>query len=253
MPSGADVSVGAQGIGMAKSNTPRHGNLAHLQVFANTADGVFAVDQGGRVVLWNKAASRILGFQVEEALGRRCCDVMSGLDVSGNLICYPGCQVMVLSARQQPIHHFDMCARRKDGQETWINISTIVVPADGDQPAGTVHLFRELAQPRHAPARTRPAPTGTGTPARDRGMEARAASPGGLGKSPAASLTSREREILRLLAGGLTTSAIAEKLCISTTTVRNHIQHTLAKLGAHSRLEAVTVVFGQDLLATNLQ
>jgi DNA-binding NarL/FixJ family response regulator len=42
-------------------------------------------------------------------------------------------------------------------------------------------------------------------------------------------------------------------LCISHTTVRNHIQHILAKLGAHSRLEAVTVVFGQDLLVSSLQ
>ncbi|MBI2164602.1 MAG: helix-turn-helix transcriptional regulator [candidate division NC10 bacterium] len=63
-------------------------------------------------------------------------------------------------------------------------------------------------------------------------------------------MTGREREILRLIAGGLTTSAIADKLCISHTTVRNHIQHILAKLGAHSRLEAVTVAFGQHLLAS---
>jgi DNA-binding NarL/FixJ family response regulator len=63
-------------------------------------------------------------------------------------------------------------------------------------------------------------------------------------------LTAREREILRLIAGGLTTSGIANKLCISQTTVRNHTQHILAKLGAHSRLEAVTVVYGRQLLTS---
>ncbi len=235
---------------MAKSIIPRHGNLAHLQVFANTADGVFAVDPGGRVVLWNKAATRVLGFEVNEALGRRCCDVLSGFDVSGNLLCYPGCQVMVLSARQQPIHHFDMRTRRKDGQEIWINISTIVVPADGEQPGGTVHLFREITQPRHPPGRTRPAPVGGGAPARERVTDAGVATRVAPGKNPVESLTSREREILRLMAGGQTSSAIARKLGISHTTVRNHIQHILTKLGVHSRLEAVTVVFGQDLLAT---
>ena len=209
---------------MAKSNTPRHKNWGHLRLFANTADGVFAVDQEGRVALWNKAAERILGFGADEALGRRCCDVMSGLDVSGNLICYPGCQVMVLSARQQPIHHFDMRTRRKDGQEIWINISTVVVPTDGDQPGGTVHLFRDITRPRQAPGRTRVDPVGTGLPAPERVTGAGAPSSGNPGKNPAKCLTSREREILRLIAGGLTTSDIASRLCISHTTVRNHVQ-----------------------------
>jgi PAS domain S-box-containing protein len=224
-----------------------------LQVFANTADGVFAVDSEGFVVAWNKAATRILGFEADEALGRRCCDVMSGFDVSGNLLCYPGCQVMALSARQQPIHHFDMRTRRKDGQEIWINVSTIVVPEVNDQTGGTVHLFREIMQARQSPGRMRHVSESGGRETRVRFAVGGAVSSGPLGKNPAERLTSREREILRLVAGGLRTSSIASELCISQTTVRNHMQHILAKLGAHSRLEAVTVVFGQELLAPSLQ
>lgn len=236
---------------MGKWRAPDSDTWGHLRVFANTQDGVFAVDQGGRIVLWNKAATRILGFEADEALGQRCCDVMRGLDVSGNLLCYPGCQVMFLSAREQPIHHFDMRTRRKDGQEVWVNISTVIIPADGDQPGGTMHLFRDITQERHVSGGIRrgaEAPAG-GVGTRIGGAGA-APSPGEPGKGPAESLTAREREILRLIAGGLTTSAIADKLCISHTTVRNHIQHILAKLGAHSRLEAVTVAFGQHLLAS---
>ncbi len=54
-----------------------------------------------------------------------------------------------------------------------------------------------------------------------------------------ARLTDREREVLRLLAKGVTTAAIAERLGISRTTVNNHVQHILYKLNAHSRLEAI--------------
>ncbi len=212
----------------------------HLRMFAITGDGVFAVDPEGRIVLWNRAATRILGFEAEEALGRRCCDVMSGLDVSGNLLCFPGCQVMVLSARAQPIHHFEMQTRRKDGQEIWLDISTIIVPADGDAPGGTVHLFRDITQERPV----------SGWVTRAAGEPEAGVPRTEPGKAPAGALTAREREILHLIAAGLTTSAIADKLCISSTTVRNHVQHILAKLGAHSRLEAVTVVYGQRLLAT---
>jgi two-component system response regulator DesR len=56
-------------------------------------------------------------------------------------------------------------------------------------------------------------------------------------------LTPREEEILELLASGRNTSAIASRLCISQTTVRNHVQHILAKLGVHGRLEAILALF----------
>ncbi len=52
-------------------------------------------------------------------------------------------------------------------------------------------------------------------------------------------LTARELEVLRVLAGGLGTSAGADLLGISTATLRAHVQAILRKLGAHSRLEAV--------------
>jgi DNA-binding NarL/FixJ family response regulator len=52
-------------------------------------------------------------------------------------------------------------------------------------------------------------------------------------------LTVREMEVLRLLAGGASTSVSSETLGISTATLRAHVQAILRKLGAHSRLEAV--------------
>ena len=52
-------------------------------------------------------------------------------------------------------------------------------------------------------------------------------------------LTTRELEVLRLLASGASTAAAAETLVISTATLRAHVQAVLRKLGAHSRLEAV--------------
>jgi DNA-binding NarL/FixJ family response regulator len=51
-------------------------------------------------------------------------------------------------------------------------------------------------------------------------------------------LTRREREVLRLLADGSGTAAIAKALVISPQTARTHIQNIMGKLGFHSRLEA---------------
>lgn len=61
-------------------------------------------------------------------------------------------------------------------------------------------------------------------------------------------LSPREREILRQLAEGTTTAAIAANLFLSPNTVRNHVQHILAKLGVHSRVAAVVVAHREGLV-----
>jgi DNA-binding NarL/FixJ family response regulator len=59
-----------------------------------------------------------------------------------------------------------------------------------------------------------------------------------------AQLTRREREILALVATGLSNQAIADQLVLSLHTVRTHVQSILAKLGLHSKLEAAS--FARD-------
>ena len=62
-------------------------------------------------------------------------------------------------------------------------------------------------------------------------------------------LTSREREILELIAEGASNRAIAARLAISRHTVKFHVASVLAKLGARSRTEAVTLALRAGLLA----
>jgi DNA-binding NarL/FixJ family response regulator len=61
-----------------------------------------------------------------------------------------------------------------------------------------------------------------------------------------ATLTTREREILGLLAGGLDNQAIAERLYVSPDTVRTHVNKILRKLGVHSRAEAARLALRDD-------
>jgi two-component system nitrate/nitrite response regulator NarL len=62
-------------------------------------------------------------------------------------------------------------------------------------------------------------------------------------------LTPREGEVLDLLAQGLTNRQIAERLGISEHTAKFHVGSLLAKLGAASRTEAVTIATRRGLLA----
>jgi two-component system, NarL family, nitrate/nitrite response regulator NarL len=61
-------------------------------------------------------------------------------------------------------------------------------------------------------------------------------------------LTSREREVLVLLAEGLDQQEIATRLVISRRTVGTHIERVLSKLGVHSRAQAVGAAYRLRLL-----
>jgi len=62
-------------------------------------------------------------------------------------------------------------------------------------------------------------------------------------------LTFREIEVLQCLADGLSNQAIAERLYLSPNTVGNHLQRAMAKLGAHSKLEALVIGVRRGLIA----
>ncbi|MEV6718079.1 response regulator transcription factor [Lentzea sp. NPDC051208] len=63
-----------------------------------------------------------------------------------------------------------------------------------------------------------------------------------------ATLTARERETLSLLAEGASTDEISTRLGVARNTARNHVQHVLDKLGASSKLEAVSIARREGLL-----
>jgi DNA-binding NarL/FixJ family response regulator len=62
-------------------------------------------------------------------------------------------------------------------------------------------------------------------------------------------LTQRERDVLRLLADGLSNEEIGKALFISPETVRTHVRKAMAKLDADTRTQAVATALRQSLIA----
>ena len=191
-------------------------------VLAASADGAFAIDQDGKIVFWNLAAEKILGYSAQEVMGRPCCELFG--DVGGSAV-----------ARSiktgDPVHTFDIQIRTKAGSEIWVNISALTVSNGLAGREVTVHLFHDVTAAKEIMAFIRERLV---HPPR---------SPDGNG-----ALTPRELEILKIIATGLSSKATAEKLRVSPATVRNHVQSILTKLGVHSRLEAVACAIRHRLL-----
>jgi DNA-binding NarL/FixJ family response regulator len=61
-------------------------------------------------------------------------------------------------------------------------------------------------------------------------------------------LTGREREVLALVAGGLTNDEIAARLYMSPATARTHVSRTITKLGARDRTQLVVLAYETGLV-----
>ena len=61
-------------------------------------------------------------------------------------------------------------------------------------------------------------------------------------------LSAREREILQMLADGCSNREVSERLVVSVETVKTHVKHILAKLGAEHRTQAVAIGIRQSLI-----
>jgi PAS domain S-box-containing protein len=201
---------------------------------AAAGDGACVVGADGRIVRWNRAAEKMLGYPAREIIGRPCCDVFVGHDDDGNRLCYQGCHVMKLMDIGETIQSFDMKTRSKAGHPVWLNVSILRIPEAGGGGPVTVHLFRDVTATKELLTLVHERLTATAE--REAGVD------------PNAVLSRRELEVLRLLAIGLNTRSAAERLHVSPATIRNHVQNLFAKLDVHSRLEAVAYATRHRLL-----
>jgi PAS domain S-box-containing protein len=199
-----------------------------LPAFERSGDAAFAVDADMRIVFWNEGAERVFGRASLNAIGLRCDDVVGGIDGAGGTFCEPNCSVIQCARRGHAVSGYDLRVPAAGDTMRWLSVSIVVLRGRGPRSTIAVHLVRDITEQRRfevAASRSL--------------LELQAARDTADAAQSPARLTRREADVLRLLACGHTNARIAAVLGISPTTVRNHIEHLLAKLGVHSKLEAV--------------
>ena len=204
------------------------------ELLANTSDPSFAVDGWGCIVAWNSAAEAMFALSASDAIGRKCNEVVQGADECGP-VCSAECTIHQAVRKHHPAGSFDLQVRTANGMQ-WCNVSVLIADGENSITGYAIHIVRQLDFRKRLELLVRDfVVTGTGLPGEQ------ATTPISLTRSPAreTDLSARERDVLKLLAKGVTTTAVAERLRISRTTVNNHVQHILRKLDSHTRLEAI--------------
>jgi len=200
-----------------------------------TADGVCVVNGSGKIALWTQSAEKILGYSARDVMGRLSCEVFVERDPPGSRLCHLGCHVLTLVNQKEPVQHVAMATRTKAGKPIWLDVNVLVVPGARPDLARTLHLFRDVTASKEIEALVRARLAHVQPATRPQA-------------APPPTLTRREFEILRLIANGASTRTMAERLRVSPTTVRNHVQNILGKLDVHSRLEAAAYAVRHRLL-----
>ncbi len=200
----------------------------------STSDPAFAVDGDGLIVAWNQAAEALFQLSASEAVGRQCGDIVRGTDECG-FVCTKECTVRQALESHHPIRNFDLQVETASGRQ-WCNTSVLVAENGSSINRFAVHIMRPIDLRKRLEMLVRDfVVNNTNVPAN----EAVALLSSTRAVAREAELTNREVEILRLLSTGNSTTEVAHTLHISATTVNNHVQHILRKLGAHNRLEAI--------------
>ena len=190
-----------------------------------TEDVAFAVTRHGVVALWNPAAENILGYSASAAIGQHCWKLLSGQDVYGNPYCSEHCMLREMAFEHGSVNTYQASFKTNSHRRKLLSIKCLLVSLRTE-----IELLLHICHPQKRSTQSGNSDTLSRT------------------GQKADTLTRREIEVLKFLTAGKSTPQIAARMCISTTTVRNHVQHILKKLNVHSRLEAV--MFAKRLSGT---
>jgi PAS domain S-box-containing protein len=213
-----------------------------LDAIARAGAAAFATDEKGRVVIWNKGAQDMLGYSASRVLGKSCHEILCGRDVFGNRFCDRQCALTFMVERHETVRHFELDVRTESGEIVPASVSIVMFPGPRARQYTLVHFIEKVDRNREASALVRRILT------EQRPMSESPSAVAGLPSPQVPSLTTREIQVLRLLAEGTSTKGIADSLFISVTTTRNHVQNILRKLDVHSKLEAVSFALRTHLL-----
>jgi PAS domain S-box-containing protein len=217
-------------------------------VMSEVADGVFTQDGAGLLTYMNQAASNMLGWSASQLRGRRMHDVIHFQKLDGTPVRADECPLLTQATHGRVVRTIGEAFTRRDGSIFPVAYSAVPLHI-GSRSEGIAVVFRNIDRAEtHSNMIRVPYHAETAISLADfRGVLTKLQTTSMVSRRDV-QLTPREVEVLTCLMEGLSNRLVAERLGVSSNTVRNHVQRILWKLNVHSKLEAV-VVANRDGLA----
>ena len=145
------------------------------------------------------------------------------------------------------MHNYEIITHSTKANRIWLSISVFFVPPGIDQYGMSVYIFRDITRQKIYEKIIKEVISKT-----DIADQLKITIPSIKKESskilPNARLTSREREVLMLIADGHSTKFVSSKLYIALSTLRKHIRNIYKKRQAHSMVEALAIARRTNLI-----
>jgi DNA-binding CsgD family transcriptional regulator len=189
---------------------------------------VWVSDPDKHLIYFNYRAEDLIGRSVAKCIGKPCYEVIRGRTANGKRFCREHCPPVDELHFKREIKPFRI--RVGVGRRArWVQVVLITAQPPDFSGQRLVHCVIDDKNEQRFKQYLTKVMTRTPRP------------PEGHYDLANFNLTRREQEILALLADDQSLHEIAGKLHLSYTTIRNHVQHILTKLGVHSIMEAVAL------------
>ena len=94
-----------------------------LNILGRTADAMVAIDAQLRIIAWNEAATKLLGYSSEDALGKPCHEILQWRNRCGDTLCDGSCRSASASARDEIIETCEVLGRSATNRTLWLTAS----------------------------------------------------------------------------------------------------------------------------------
>jgi PAS domain S-box-containing protein len=214
--------------------------------FDSAAIGMALVAPDGRWQEVNPALCDLVGYSEDELLGGTFQGITHPADLDADLEFVRQMLTAEIETYQMDKRYF-----HKLGHVIWIHLNVSLIRAPDGAPSYFVSQIQDIRQQRRAEQLEELLRALTSIPTDPRYVDPEfAGTPAPRQIAGALSpLTPRERQILGLVADGLTNVKAAQALEVSPETIQSHIRNAMAKLNADTRTQAVATAFRRSLLA----
>ncbi len=212
-----------------------HEGTRFTTIVNSIPNAAVATARDNRVITFNDGFGDLVKRSADEILGANVFQMLDARDIFGNVLNREneGLHEMVQSF--ELVKDFKLNITTGKGKQLFVGVSIIIVLGSDSDDYHLIYLLTRIQRRRRSDQFLDQilVGVGTSTDGTHGGENAR-------GMTEVFRLTGRQKEVLRLLADGKTSSEISDALCLSIHTIRSHIQKILRVLEVNSQLEAVT-------------